>query len=55
MDTEDPEDESFEEFEQEFSPEELHPLQSLGAIVIGVGAIAVMLFWILSLLDVLRH
>lgn len=49
------EDDSFEEFEQEFYPENIHPLQALGAVIIGIGAIGVLLWWIVSLINVLRH
>lgn len=49
------EDDSFEEFEQEFYPENIHPLQALGAVIIGIGAIGILLWWIVSLVDVLRH
>lgn len=55
MDTEEPDDEIFKEFEEEFIPEEMHPLQAFGAIVIGVGSIAVLIFWVLSLMEALRH
>lgn len=47
--------EDMQEFEEEFSPERLHPLQALGAFIIVFGCIVAIVTWITLLLDILRH
>lgn len=47
--------ENMQEFEEEFSPERLHPLQALGAFVIVFGCIMAIVAWVTLLLDILRH
>jgi hypothetical protein len=44
-----------DEFEEEFSPERLHPWQTLGAFIIIIGCIVAIIVWLTLLLDILRH
>lgn len=50
-----PDDDFFEEFEKEFSPEQDHPLQTLGTWIIVSGCLIIILIWLMSLFDMLRH
>lgn len=47
--------EDMQEFEEEFAPEHLHPLQALGAFVIVAGCLVAIIAWVILLLDILRH
>lgn len=47
--------EDMREFEEEFPPGSLHPLQALGAFVIVFGCLVTIIAWVILLLDTLRH
>lgn len=55
MNSENPEDDPLEEFEREFSLEKDHPLLVLGSWVVVLTSCLALLFWVLFLLDTLRH